>query len=181
MSFLHYGKGRAGALCQWGYLTPWKAMALRKREECKEGKVIWQVNLIWTLYIFPPSFWGMGRGTWPAGRLVMVVGCNQAPKEIVLKAYIPDLQSQIQINQKERRCFYIIANIQKSFKNCTWNTNKPFAQINQVFTFCPICLSFSLLLFSHVCGNFFSEPFDNKLRHYTSLYLHNSVCMSSEK
>lgn len=141
MSFLHYGKGRAGALCWWGYLTPWKAMALREKEECKEGKVIWQVNLIWTLYIFPLSFWGMGRGTWPAGRLVMVVECNQAPKEIVLKAYIPDLQSQIQINQKERRWFYIISSIQKSFKNCTWNTNKPFTEINQVFTFCPfVCL-----------------------------------------
>lgn len=87
----------------------------------------------------------------------MVVGCNQAPKEIVLKAYIPDLQSQIQINQKERRWFYIISNIQKSFKDCTWNTNKLFTQINQGFTFCPfvlpICLSSSL--FSHVCGNFF--------------------------
>ena len=63
----------------------------------------------------------------------MVVGCNQAPKEIVLKAYIPDLWNQIQINQKERRWFYIISNIQKSFKDCTWNTNKLFTQINQVF------------------------------------------------
>ena len=125
-------------------------MALRKREY-KEGKVIWQVNLIWTLCISPTSFWGMGRGTWPVGRLVMVFGCNQAPKEIVLKAYIPDLQSQIQFNQKERRWFYIISNIQKSFKNCTWNTNKPFTQMNAPF----VCLSVSFSLFSHVCGNFF--------------------------
>ena len=121
-------------------------MALRKREY-KEGKVIWQVNLIWTLCISPTSFWGMGRGTWPVGRLVMVFGCNQAPKEIVLKAYIPDLQSQIQINQKERRWFYIISNIQKSFKNCTWNTNKPFTQMNAPF----VCLSVSFsLTHSHI-------------------------------